>query len=251
MGTRSLARCLRLGAAAGALALVATPALGATTTLPAEQIPTRTPIKHLVVIFQENRAYDHYFGTYPRARNLPGETRFRAKPNTPQTNGLSREITNFTLSPFKPYRLPPSQAATCDRDHKANALQEAFNHGLMDNFPFATYESTTIEAAGCVPRLGMGHYDGNTVTALWNYAQNYAMSDNFYTTFIGPSTPGHLNLIAGETGPATVESLVDGDEILVADRSVVADPDPANDLCSSEPTVTRTGRNIGDLLATY
>ena len=36
----------------------------------------------------------------------------------------------------------------------------------------------------------MGYYDGNTVTALWNYAQHYAMSDNFYGTMFGPSTVG-------------------------------------------------------------
>ena len=41
----------------------------------------------------------------------------------------------------------------------------------------------------------MGYYDGNTVTALWNYAQHFAMSDNSYSTTFGPSTPGALNLI--------------------------------------------------------
>src|SRR5215470_3501197 len=49
---------------------------------------TRTPIKHLVVIFQENISYDHYFGTYPKAMNLPGETPFHASQNTPKNNNL-------------------------------------------------------------------------------------------------------------------------------------------------------------------
>ena len=35
---------------------------------------TASPIEHLVVIFQENVSFDHYFGTYPNAANLPGET---------------------------------------------------------------------------------------------------------------------------------------------------------------------------------
>ena len=39
-------------------------------------VRTKTPIKHLVVIFQENVSFDHYFGTYPNAANLPGETPF-------------------------------------------------------------------------------------------------------------------------------------------------------------------------------
>jgi phospholipase C len=40
---------------------------------------TRTPIKHVVVIFHENVSFDHYFGTYPHAFNLPGEIPFHAK----------------------------------------------------------------------------------------------------------------------------------------------------------------------------
>ena len=47
--------------------------------------------------------------------------------------------------------------------------------------------------------LVMGYYDGNTVTALWNYAQNFAMSDNSFGTTFGPSTPGALNLVSGQT----------------------------------------------------
>jgi Phosphoesterase family len=41
---------------------------------------TKTPIKHAVVIFQENVSFDHYFGTYPDARNPPGEPRFVGAP---------------------------------------------------------------------------------------------------------------------------------------------------------------------------
>ncbi len=51
--------------------------------------PTATPIKHLVVIFQENVSFDHYFGTYPNAANPPGEPSFKAAPGTPTVNGLS------------------------------------------------------------------------------------------------------------------------------------------------------------------
>ena len=49
----------------------------------------------------------------------------------------------------------------------------------------------------------MGYYDGNTVTALWNYAQHFAMSDNSFGTNFGPSTPGALNLISGQTNGVT------------------------------------------------
>ena len=49
---------------------------------------TTTPIKHLVIIFQENESFDHYFGTYPKATNPQGEPRFEAKADTPSVNGL-------------------------------------------------------------------------------------------------------------------------------------------------------------------
>jgi phospholipase C len=47
-----------------------------------------TPIKHLVVILQENVAFDHYFGTYPNAANLPSELKFTADSHTPSVNGI-------------------------------------------------------------------------------------------------------------------------------------------------------------------
>ncbi len=53
----------------------------------------------------------------------------------------------------------------------------------------------------------MGYYDGNTATAIWNYAQYFAMSDNSFGTTFGPSTPGALNLISGNTFGATLVTL--------------------------------------------
>ncbi|MBV9282309.1 MAG: hypothetical protein JOZ41_19685, partial [Chloroflexi bacterium] len=50
---------------------------------PAAAYATRTPIKHLVVIFQENVSFDHYFATYPNAQNPAGEPRFTTRPDTP------------------------------------------------------------------------------------------------------------------------------------------------------------------------
>src|SRR5215831_10407065 len=49
---------------------------------------TTTPIQHLIVIFQENISFDHYFGTYPTALNSPGEPAFTARKGTPSVNGL-------------------------------------------------------------------------------------------------------------------------------------------------------------------
>ena len=54
---------------------------------------TATPIKHVVVIFQENVSFDHYFGTYPNAANTDGQT-FHAAPGTPAVDGLPPATSN-------------------------------------------------------------------------------------------------------------------------------------------------------------
>ena len=109
---------------------------------------------------------------------------------------------------------------------------------------------------GLGKNLVMGYYDGNTVTALWNYAQHFAMSDNSYDTNFGPSTPGALNLISGQThgfspdvnpfvNPPTTGTAV------TAAGTVVGDPQPQGDLCDSRDGSTVTDSkdlNIGDLL---
>jgi phospholipase C len=163
--------------------------------------PTATPIKHLVVIFDENESFDHYFGTYPFAANTDGNP-FHAKPGTPTVNGLYTKITPsgpvgplLTNNPnaYNPERLTPSEALTCDQDHDYQPEQQAFNGGKMNKFvQFTEADSDCNQGEPNVffqPGLVMDYYDGNTVTALWNYAQNYAMSDNNYGSVFGPSTP--------------------------------------------------------------
>ena len=96
----------------------------------------------------------------------------------------------------------------------------------------------------------MGYYDGNTVTALWNYAQHFAMSDNSYSTTFGPSTPGALNLVSGQTHgvrPPT-STAVDGQSGTV-DRRPAADRRRLRHAATTPTsTSTRANKNIGDLL---
>ena len=74
---------------------------------------TTTPIKHVVVLFDENISFDHYFGTYPYAQNLPGETStFNALPNTPSVNGLNNTLLTANPNLNNPQRLSPDQALT-------------------------------------------------------------------------------------------------------------------------------------------
>ena len=104
-----------------------------------------SPIQHLVVIFQENVSFDHYFATYPVALNPAGEPFFRAGDDTPSVNGLGALINGnpdgvlLTDNPnanntsgnganaINPFRLDRSQASTCDQDHNYGDEQKAFD----------------------------------------------------------------------------------------------------------------------------
>jgi phospholipase C len=272
---------------------------------------TATPIKHLVVIFDENVSFDHYFGTYPYAANLPGEKAWYARPGTPTVNGLYSSLTSsgptgplLTRNPnlSNPLRLAPDQPMTCDQDHNYTAEQNAADHGAEDLYAQNTGKGVTLDKclagltykgvpepvpAGASSNYAvMDYYDGNTVTALWNYAQHYAMSDNAYGTTYGPSTPGALNVTAAQTygatcGPAfaTINDspctappgynssdvaasnlATSGAPTAAGSGTTYSDSDPTYDICSYLPsadggdgntpatTLGMGGTNIGDEL---
>lgn len=224
---------------------------------------TATPINHVVVIFQENVSFDHYFATYPTALNPTGEPAFNANSGTPTVNGLSGVLltvnpnaTNPANGPdaTNPFRLDRSQASTCDQDHAYGDEQKAFDGGVMDLFPASVGngDGPFCNAAfsyGKNKGLVMGYFDGNTVTALWNYAQHFAMNDNSYSSTFGPSTPGLLNLVAGNTFPATPSAAsTKVVPINIGPGTLVGDLDPTGDVCAAGTTVQLGGKNIGDLL---
>jgi len=187
----------------------------------------RPPIKHVVIIFQENASFDHYFATYPDAKNSDG-TRFVASSSTPTVNGLtdgnsqfpervSVGLHNFNpntpvgqpsgLDPnggANPFRMTHDQVVTCSNNHDYKGEQLATDSGFMDMFP----QVNATNGAGCATdgSTVMGYFDGNTVTAMWNWAQRFAISDNSWGTTYGPSTPGALNLISGQTAGAVAHT---------------------------------------------
>jgi phospholipase C len=229
-------------------------------------------IKHVVVIFNENISFDHYFGTYPNAANLSTD----AVKFTPAT-GTPTNIANYVTSPdlltsnpnlniangasaTNPFRLDANQAGTNDQDHNYGPEQTAFDGGKMDLFPLSvgTSDGLALATATGAPSIAdttgltMGYYDGNTVTAMWNYAQNYALNDHSFGSTFGASTQGALNLVSGQTnGVATYTTgaasgvTADGQ----GGNTLIGDEDPANDVCSSaSANVSMGGKNIGDLL---
>ncbi|HTX24456.1 MAG TPA: alkaline phosphatase family protein [Steroidobacteraceae bacterium] len=228
-----------------------------------EHLETATPIKHVVVIFDENVSFDHYFGTYPHAANPPGEPPFYPAPFTPKVNNLvtANVLTdNPNLNPANgsaasnPFRLDRTQASTTDQDHNYTPEQQAYDAGKADLFPLNTGTSgSSGSGAFYTAAVVMGYFDGNTVTGLWNYAQHFAMSDNGHGAAYGPSTPGAIEVASGQTNgyqtvgptPKTSAFIPDG----AGGYTDMGDVDPAYDVCSSTTENGQMlGNNIGDLL---
>ena len=225
-------------------------------------LKTKYPIKHLVVIFNENISFDHYFGTYPNAINPEGEPLFEPAKNT------QRDINNLLSSPAllennpnlnpangtgaaNPFRLDRTQANTSDQGHSYTPEQKAYDGGKNDLFPLNTGSGTNGGAGAFGTKAQvMGYFDGNTVTAMWNYAQNFAMSDNAWGDQFGPSTPGAINMFAGQTNGFVQTK---GSGSLLADGAggftLTGDIDPSGDTCSSTTSQAMSNaKNIGDLL---
>jgi phospholipase C len=260
----------------------------------AEDRHSPSPIRHVIVIFNENVSFDHYFATYPKAENNAGETPFRSLRGTPDANNLLTPLNPdrfFTplkgasllsdnpngpggsgaafngISAANPFRLGPTQAATADQNHAPKPEQTAYDNGKMDQFPGSTGtagpppSSTSASQAALSKGLTMGYFDGNTVTALWNYAQHFVLFDNTYTSQFGPSTPGAIDLIAGQTNgfAADTNVLSSSGALLHTSHEIfdnqggltlIGDAEPLGDVCSntSSDNVQMAGRNIGDLL---
>ncbi len=266
-----IARCMAAGPlAAGLMLAAATTASAGPADVNADRADTATPIKHVIVIFNENVSVDHYFATYPHAVNLPGEPAFHAKPDTPRVNNLlSGGLLDQNPNSTQPFRMDTGVASvTCDENHGYTAEQLAADHGLMDKFPESTGSGSSPSSPcndyGKGSGVVMGYFDGNTVTALWNYAQTYALNDNSYGTVFGPSAPGAINLVAGTTAGATLYPTKPNGQRASASGfiaggamagALINDARPAGDECvltspglQGATMVSMSGMNVGDLL---
>jgi phospholipase C len=194
-------------------------------------------------------------------------------------NGLSTALKSHNPNTAPPKRLDatPTGASgsaggqiTCDQDHNYSDEQQAMNGGLMNQFVQSVGASTNFHTPGggttsggavCDPKLVMDYYDGNAVTAQWNYADHYAMSDNSWETTFGPSAPGAINVTSGNTGGVDMGHTANNPSISSATApnaditpdgtggySLTSDAQPYWDDCSTRDAVALSGKNIGDLL---
>jgi phospholipase C len=173
-GARRLAMGLatRFLAAGGVFGLVL--AHGSWTSTSAASAASATPIQHVVIILKENRSFDHYFGRLPGVRGT--------------STGLTHTGTRVSL-------VQPPDPFPHDVGHSTNGWYKAWDNGKMDGFDL---ESTpTTDTGLLLPYTSMRE---GQIPSYWAYARKYAIGDNFFSPWKGPSFANNMFSVAGQAG---------------------------------------------------
>jgi acid phosphatase len=136
--------------------------------------PATNPINHIVVIMQENRSFDNYFGTYPGASGIPRGTCMPLSPDHPNVGCVKPFLSTNVISG--------------DLPHGYQSSVIAHDNGKMDGFMVAENED---------PKT-MSYYDNKTIPYYWDLARHYVLTDNFYSSVLSYSLPNHWFALAGQ-----------------------------------------------------
>ncbi len=165
----------------------------------------RSRVKYVFVLYQENRSFDSYFGTFPGADGIYSQT-------PAQTPGFYQPVLNtdgVTYSTVTPFRIGPAQYAadTDDVNHSHPVLIQKIDvnggYPRMDRFALAEQAAQSGQGPLVSKQLGeltMAYEDCDTIPLLWNYANRFVLYDHIFQSAIGPSTPGNLTVIAAQSG---------------------------------------------------
>ncbi len=181
----------------------------------------RSKIKHVFILFQENRSFDFYFATYPGAYGLYTQP-------AAQTAGLTQPIVNTdgTVSTVSAFRIPftvtdvhgnvvplyPTDLASVNHAHLPMVRKLDFDAAMTaqnDRYALTEEGVTLVDGKPSkIPTLErkqfgelvMSHVDCDAAPFLWRYADRFALFDRFFDTVIGPSGPNAIAMIAGQSG---------------------------------------------------
>lgn len=185
------------------------------------------PIKHIIVIYLENRSFDNLFGTYPGANGFQDKVHVQTQKDgtpyatLPQATMHHRPDKRFPADlpnePFLISKYVPYHDVYGDPTHRFYQTQQQINDGKMDKFVQYTN----------VGGLVMGYYEEKD-KPLWQYAKKYTLADNFFTAAFGGSLLNHFWLICGctpryENAPDSVKAKLDDKGMLVKDGMVTPD----------------------------
>ncbi len=166
----------------------------------------RAHVKYVFVLYQENRSFDSYFGTFPGSDGL-----FSQPPS--KTPGFTQTLMNTdgTMTTIHPFRIGPQEYASDldDIDHshpRIVAKMDIVNgQSQMDHFALAEEQKHSPTGnpslqAKQYGELEMAYEDGDTIPFLWRYANRFVLFDHIFQQMTGPSTPGNLAIIGAQTG---------------------------------------------------
>jgi len=169
------------------------------TSIPADLTTARLHIKHIVMIMQENRSFDQYFGTFPGANGIPMQ-------NGVPTVCAPDPSTNECVKPYH-----DSNDVNAGGPHAAAAAVTDINGGKMDGFIVAfrsaqkgcTNPTTPGCALGNLPDV-MGWHDAREIPNYWAYAQNFVLQDRMFEPNSSWSLPAHLFMVSAWSASCTV-----------------------------------------------
>src|SRR5687768_8910128 len=145
--------------------------------VPSQTDDTNTPIKHFLVLMQENHTFDNYFGTYPGAEGIPAGTCVPVDP-------FDKKNTEC-VEPFHIGDRPIE-----DLDHSDSTFNLQYNKGLMNGFVYALNQRNQNGA------LAMGYYDDRDLPYYWNLVDEYVVFDRFFSSDKGGSLSNHMFWVA-------------------------------------------------------
>src|SRR6202046_4862124 len=172
------------GCGGGSSTSSAPPVLGACSKL--------TDIEHVVILIQENRSFDHYFGSYRGVRGFFDQSAAFQQPDP----------ANTTISPvgkLLPFHLDSSKAnATCTPDisHDWVPQHQSWNNGAMDGFVSSRLPINSNDAV-----LSMGYYNRSDIPYYYALADGFTICDNFFCSVMGPTDPNRLYTMAASLDP--------------------------------------------------
>ncbi|HEX5478716.1 MAG TPA: alkaline phosphatase family protein [Dehalococcoidia bacterium] len=141
---------------------------------PQQTQQARTPINHLVVLFQENHTFDNYFGTFPGADGIPAGTCVPVEPNAPSQGCI------------KPFHIGDNDVRLSDLDHSASTFKRQLDGGKLDGFVSA------LNLRNQDGRLALGYYDQQDIPYYWALAKQYVLFDRFFSSASDGSLNNHF-----------------------------------------------------------
>lgn len=182
----------------------------------------REKIKHVIVIMQENRSFDHYFGTFPGADGIPMRNgKPICVPNSSAPGGCTR-----------PHHDPRDENQ--GGPHNFEDALANINGGKMDGFirqwfkrrpPYCSENPSTPVCHERSKSPGVvGYHDDREIPNYWAYAKRFVLQDRLFASNLGWSQPSHLYMVSGWSAECTPPTEVDNCETQLS----WADKDPVS-----------------------